>query len=87
MEATLSGMVTPVRLPQPKNASSPMKVTLSGMVTLVRLLQLKNAPCPIPVTPLPMTTLFMLYGYGGCSTSASGMTPLPEMVSRPVVPL
>ena len=43
MLVTPSGMVTEVKLSQPKKASSPMLVTLSGMVTEVKALQSEKA--------------------------------------------
>lgn len=39
MLVTLEGMVTSVRLVQPRKALFPMLVTLEGMVTSVRLVQ------------------------------------------------
>lgn len=49
-----------VRLLQPENASSPMKVTLLGMLTLVRLVQPPNAHSPMLVTLLGMVILVTL---------------------------
>ena len=43
MPATLWGIATFVRAPQPKNALSPMPVTPSGIVTSVKLAQSENA--------------------------------------------
>ena len=43
MRVTLSGMLTVVKLVQPRNASLPILVTPSPIETLVRLLQYANA--------------------------------------------
>ena len=59
MLVTPSGIVTLLRLLQPKNAESPMLVTLSGIVMLVRLLQPENAESPMFVT-LPSDGMTLL---------------------------
>ena len=61
---TLSGIVTLVRLLQPRKAFCPILVTLSGIAILVRLLQPENVPLAILVTGLP--------------SMVSGMTSVPE---------
>ena len=43
MLVTLSGIVIPVRLVQPRKANTPMHVTLLGIVMLVRLVQFWKA--------------------------------------------
>ena len=50
MLVTELGIVTEVRLLQPKNANSPILLTDSGMVTEVRLLHSENANSPILIT-------------------------------------
>ena len=39
MEVTLEGIVTEIKLEQPRNASPPMEVTLEGIVTEVKFQQ------------------------------------------------
>ena len=42
MEVTPSGIVTLIKLVQPKNAETPMEVMLFGMVTPIKPVQRKN---------------------------------------------
>jgi hypothetical protein len=54
---TVSGIITPSRLLQPRKASEPILVRPLGIVTLVIPVQPLNAHCPILVTPLEIVTL------------------------------
>ena len=60
MLSTLLGMMTVVRLLQPRKAKLPMVVTFSGIVIDVALLHCLKALLPMRVTPSPTTMLVML---------------------------
>jgi hypothetical protein len=54
---TVSGIVTPSRLLQPRKASEPILVRPLGIVTLIIPVHRINARFPILVTPLEIVTL------------------------------
>ncbi len=56
----LAGIVTPVKLLQPRNAYRPMLVTRLGIVTLVRLVQESKAPGAMVRTLSAIVTLVRL---------------------------